>query len=86
MPQWRMFGGTPIGAFGSQGSDEGQLTSPREVALSADGTQVYVVDKGNHRVLVCCALHAPPITPPHPTPPHGRLVVPWLRTHCAEGL
>lgn len=38
-------------AIGQPGSAEGQLLSPRDVAVGADGT-IYVADSGNHRVQV----------------------------------
>jgi DNA-binding beta-propeller fold protein YncE len=47
-----MFGGAPIASFGGHGSADGQFVSPREIALAPDGSVVYVVDKGNHRVEV----------------------------------
>ena len=50
--QWRMFGGAPIAHFGGHGNLDGQFVSPREIALAADGSVVYVVDKGNHRIEV----------------------------------
>ena len=53
-----MFGGAPIAYFGGHGNLDGQFVSPREIALAADGSVVYVVDKGNHRIEVrprrCC--------------------------------
>jgi DNA-binding beta-propeller fold protein YncE len=41
--------GTFLAAFGSPGSGNGLLSSPRAVAISSSG-DVYVADTGNNRV------------------------------------
>jgi tripartite motif-containing protein 71 len=41
--------GTPLGSFGSFGSANGQLNSPREVTTDGSGN-IYVADAGNSRV------------------------------------
>ena len=38
--------------FGSEGSEPGQLRSPTDLALSADGRELWVVDAGNARLSV----------------------------------
>jgi predicted membrane-bound mannosyltransferase/sugar lactone lactonase YvrE len=42
---------SPVQVFGSQGSDAGQLESPRNVALGPNGN-LYVADAGNNRIQV----------------------------------
>jgi DNA-binding beta-propeller fold protein YncE len=42
---------TKITTLGMHGSDEGQLTSPLGIGVSAKG-EVYVVDKGNNRIVM----------------------------------
>jgi predicted membrane-bound mannosyltransferase/DNA-binding beta-propeller fold protein YncE len=40
-----------INEFGVAGAGEGELTSPRNMAIAPDGT-IYVADSGNHRIQV----------------------------------
>jgi len=39
----------PVAVWGSEGSGKGQFKEPRALAVNAQG-EVYVVDKGNHRI------------------------------------
>jgi DNA-binding beta-propeller fold protein YncE len=39
------------GYFGSAGSGDGQLSSPRDIAVSASNGDIYVADTGNHRIV-----------------------------------
>jgi predicted membrane-bound mannosyltransferase/DNA-binding beta-propeller fold protein YncE len=44
----------PIQVIGSQGTEEGQLNQPRNLAIGPDG-RLYVADSGNHRIQVFTA-------------------------------
>jgi phosphodiesterase/alkaline phosphatase D-like protein/sugar lactone lactonase YvrE len=39
------------GDFGSAGSGDGQLASPKDIAVSASNGDIYVADTGNHRIV-----------------------------------
>jgi DNA-binding beta-propeller fold protein YncE len=57
-------------AWGRYGADEGQLSSPLDVAVAADGA-VYVADNGNHRIQVF--------------DPEGRFLGQWGSAGAGEG-
>ncbi len=40
----------PVMSIGTNGSGEGQFRQPRNLAISADGERIYVLDSGNNRV------------------------------------
>ena len=40
----------PVMTFGTPGSGDGQFRQPRNLAVSADGERIYVLDSGNNRV------------------------------------
>lgn len=44
--------GAELGRFGEPGTTAGRLQFPNDVAVSADGTRLFVVDTGNRRVQV----------------------------------
>ncbi|MHB1342607.1 MAG: hypothetical protein ACYCX5_12735, partial [Coriobacteriia bacterium] len=39
-----------LGRFGQPGRSAGRLAFPNDVAVTADGSRLYVADTGNHRV------------------------------------
>ncbi|HFC12269.1 MAG TPA: hypothetical protein ENJ56_05440, partial [Anaerolineae bacterium] len=68
-------------SIGSQGSGDGQLNRPRNVAVSADG-HIYVADTGNHRIQVFApdgtfAFGFGEPTPADTTPLPGQFNEPW---------
>ena len=40
----------PVLSIGSSGTGDGQLQRPRNVAVSSDGSRIYVCDSGNNRI------------------------------------
>jgi hypothetical protein len=46
------------GQWGSEGSQPGQFTDPKGVAVAPNGKAVYVVDSGNNRIQAFCVVPA----------------------------
>lgn len=80
--------GTVRGTFGEPGAGAGGLAFPNDVAVSADGTRLYVADTGNRRVQVWDIVPAPsargPEGEPAETSARGR--VPYVATAIVSGL
>lgn len=44
--------GTVLGTFGQPGSSAGRLAFPNDIAVSSDGTRLFIADTGNRRIQV----------------------------------